>query len=243
MESTIATVIVIFVACMVVWGIRTAKRQKEALLQLRTRLGFSRIEDVDEALRNRIASIAKSGKERVRVGKVFKRDEGSCTLYDCQIYSSRNKNNNSRSSVLVIPGVNLPAFRLAPCMVKSGTFAGLMRKATQMALKQGGFSEVDVGSMPDFSAKYLLAAKEPERVRAEIPSSVWREIMALSNYFFMKGESDTIIFSVMDVTAMRGRGGFVKQEEERLSQAVRVASSLAGIFKSTKREASYATWQ
>jgi hypothetical protein len=127
-------------------------------------------------------------------------------------------------------------------MLKSGMFSGLARKATQFALKQGGFTMVDTANMPDFSAKYLLAAKDPNQLRAEMPSQVWRELMSLSEHLFMRGQGDTVIFAVFNLTEMRRRGSSTGQEQERLEQSVRVAGGLGRIFKSTTREAAYSSW-
>jgi hypothetical protein len=243
MESTIATFIIIYIVCLIAWIIRMVKKRKEVFEQVLTRLGFTAVINPDEALLDRIIPMVQQHNEKVSVRKVYKRNEGCGVLYDCHIYRSRERNSESRSSVFVMPGLDLPAFRLAPCMVRSGMFSGLMRKATQMALNQGGFAQVDTSYMPDFSAGYMLAAKDPDKVRVEMPSHLWREIMALSDHLFMKGQGDTVIFSVIDIAAIRKKGSFEGQEEERLAQAVAVASGLGCVFKSALREPAYSVWR
>ncbi len=239
MESFIPTAIIIAFVSLVFWVIRSTKKQREAIRQIHFKLGFTEVLTPDQALLDRITAVARHRNERISVSKVYKRDEGSCVLYDCQIYSSREKNSGHRSSVLVVPEAHLPAFRLAPCMAETGLFSGLVRKATQLAMTQGDFSVVDTASMPDFSARYLLVAKDPGRIQAELPSQLWREIMALSDRFFLQARDDTIIFSVFDMAARR-KGSSAGQEEERLSEVIKVASALGRIFKSTARDAVYA---
>ncbi|UCD63500.1 MAG: hypothetical protein JSW34_12250 [Candidatus Zixiibacteriota bacterium] len=243
MESWLAPLMVFAIMGMVALMIRTIRNRREMIRQVRMRLGFSPVDNLEQDLLERISSIAGTGKHKVRVSRLYKRDQGSSVLYDCHISSSQKSNSGAPSSVLVVRGLDLPAFRLAARFASKTMFSGIFRQLTKLALKQGGFEHVEFSHIREFADKYTLVTTDPDRLRSEVPEDVWHGIAGVGLQLFLRGEGDVIVFSAFDWAARRQRGGFEAIETERLKQAIDTASRLSDLFGSIRRGATTATWR
>lgn len=244
MESWIPLLIVGGFILIVASVIRLARRNREIYRQIRMRLGFTRIENPDPTLLDRIRSVAQYHKERIHVSNLHKRDQGSCILYTCRIWANKSSNSGSESQVMVVPGLNLPAFKLCPTVGGSGLFGSAIKRLTEMTLKQGGFTPVDLSHINQFSdKKYVLVTKDPGRLAAETPESVWRDLTALPEKLFLRGEGDMLIFAEYNMTMRRQTGSLEERETNRLSRAIEIASKLADLFRDLHRSPISSAWR
>jgi len=225
------TVIVIFLLSFVILAFRGLKKRNEVLKQTRMMLGFTEVSEREAKLRERVVSVTRNGKKIVAIRRMYKRDDRAYTLFDCQVLSHDGKQHYEYVATLVVPGLELPAFRLAWRQFKSGVFSAL-GKVIEVGLKKGGFSNVDLPAVPDLSDKYMLTVKSPDQLRADISPDVWREIAAISDYLHIEAEGDIIVFTADP----RASGTYTKVEQARIEEAARVGAGLGRIFASLVRE-------
>ena len=229
-ESMIAILIFGAVITLIFLIIRTARKQTEQSRQLRQRLGFSPVEPVDPGLVEKITAIVSPKNEKALVSKVYKRDYGSYILYYCHIKSSRNSDSANPSSVIVGQGWQFPSIRISPVLGGAGKAWNLLNRFALLAVKHGGFEEIDLTDQPEFSRKYHVLSRSSRAGLQAVPGDVWRDLAALPKQVFLQAEGDTVIFFTMETLTKRRKGDYETRESEHLKRSIDTAARLASVF-------------
>lgn len=218
--------------------VRAVKRQNEVYRQARQRLGLTFVEHLDPQLLQAIQDLVRAGKSKVSLQKVCKREESQFTFYDCVVRNGSGSNDVSQTHLIVGRGWNLPDFRIAPVYDSGGLVSGLLRKATQMVIRHGGFKQVEMGSFGDFTKKYVVVAREPEDVRRRIPSSFWHGLASLFRKVMLRASGDVVAFSVMREHGERLTGKYEERETAALRHSMEMAERLGRLIEETVRSSS-----
>ena len=238
-SMAIATVVIGIFLFVLFQIIKVMRRQTEAAREVRQRLGFVGVESVDPTLLSRIAAIKSPKTGKVKLSKVYRRDQGSHVLYDCYVDHETGSHGADQCSVLVGRGWQLPSLRLLPRIGGESKGWGLLNRLTLLAGKHGGFEEVHFDNQPEFSKKYTALSRTPHEVTARIPVEVWRDLAAFPDMLFLEAEGDTIIFSSMEELTARVRGDFATREAESLTKMMETGRRLNSIFESCLAHVAY----
>jgi hypothetical protein len=235
-ESFMIVLVVSAFVLAITFIFRTARKQAELGHQIRQRLGFLSVEPVDPTLVERIAAILDPKEGKIRVSKVYKRDHGAYTLYDCRVVHGSHSDHADQSSVIVGRGWQLPSLRLAPRLGGEGKGWQLLNRLTLLAIKQGGFDQVVLDHQPELAKKYVVLSRRPQEVSRLIPGDVWRGLAACPEQLMLQTDGDTVMFSTLPAPNSRPSGGFETTETDRLKGAIDTASRLNSILNSCRSQ-------
>ena len=236
MEYLIIWLAIAGAAGLTVLIVRSVKRHNEAYRESMSRLGMISVEKADASLVDKVQKIEGKAVGRVRIRRLYKREESNYTLYVGMVMKGSN-NDQSETFMMEGRGWRFPSMSVVPYIKKEGALWGMLNKFVKYAGKIQGYKQVESPIPGAFSEKYLVLAKDQDEVRRQVPRRFWEGLMSLPETVHLKMVDDLVIFTLyVSQFTKRPTGRLGEQHTETVRKHVDLATRLGRIFQESARE-------
>ena len=211
--------------------IKQARREKELVFQQN---GFYPVENLDPGLKDRIISVSKRSKEKLRIKDIYQRSSGYYDLYSMEIYTPNSDGDNNRI-VMVCHGLDLPRFAMIPQINIGGFLGSALNKVIQALLNKKGFKKVEFPGRPDIAEKFTLITEDENALRSKLPEHVWSSFATGNRMQSISGGKDIIVFhTLIDQNSIQKKP-LKDRWDEALKKAIEQSDKIWGLLEPVRK--------
>jgi hypothetical protein len=165
-------------------------------------LGFSRLDEPDQALIDRLAHLQLIGDQRIELRRVHHLTRDGARVYLFDLYETGGDTSTLNENVIAItsPYLALPRFAILPRPQSEGWIASkiedLLEKIVQWAVSRTDMEVIDISGHPGFDRRYYLLGNDEHRIRNFFISSRLSWLDDLRGDYVINASGDTFTIQI-----------------------------------------------